>query len=252
MDYNHSPAVTLSKLRIRYQEQLLFDQFELHLKANQWSCLLGPSGIGKTTILRFIAGLVDVKEGECSGKIITSDNQPLKGRVSYLTQQDSLLPWLNILDNLLLGFYLRQEKVTSSLRQGALNLLEKVNLVGVSSMKPHQLSSGMRQRVALVRALLEDREVLLLDEPFSALDSFTRFKLQNLAATLLVNRTVLLVTHDPLEALRLGHEIYILAGSPATIKNSIQPLGVTPREVADPVLLEEQARLLKMLTENGV
>ncbi len=243
----HAPAITVSKLHIRYQHHWLFNQFDFNLQAGRCTCLLGPSGIGKTSLLRFIAGLQDDKDTECHGVITTSDGDPLSGRLAYITQQDSLLPWLNILDNALVGFYLRNEKITGFIKEQANDLLEKVGLKNVKKMKPSQLSCGMRQRVVLVRALIENRQVILMDEPFSALDTITRFKLQDLAASLLVKRTVLLVTHDPLEALRLGHQVYVINGAPAKVNHVIEPHGVVPRDFSSERLLKEQAELMKIL-----
>ena len=105
----------------------------------------------------------------------------------------------------------------------------------------------MRQRTALVRTLMEDRPVVLMDEPFSALDAITRLRLQNMAAELLEGRTVLLVTHDPLEALRLGHRIHILSGRPGRLDDALQPAGTPPRNVAQPGLLAMQGDLLQRL-----
>jgi len=105
----------------------------------------------------------------------------------------------------------------------------------------------MRQRVALARTLFEDRPIILMDEPFSSLDVITRLKLQNLAAKLLAKRTVLLVTHDPLEALRLGDCIYTMTGSPVKISDPIKPQGTAPRDPTEVHLLEQQAKLLQLL-----
>lgn len=252
MTDNQAPAVTISQLHIRYQHHWLFDQFNFHLPANRWTCLLGPSGIGKTSILRFLAGLSHDRDTEYSGHVITSDNLPLVGRLSYITQQDSLLPWLSVIDNVLFGLHLRREKITKQIRQKAYELLEKVGLTYVDKMKPEQLSVGMKQCVALVRTLIENRQIILLDEPFSALDIVTKIKLQDLAATLLAQRTVLLVTHDPLEALRLGDGIYVLAGRPAKINHIIEPLpGKSPRNYSDIDLLAEQAKLLQLLAQDN-
>lgn len=247
MKHNLAPAIAVSHLHIRYQHHWLFDKFDFNVPANQWTCLLGPSGIGKTSLLRFIAGLLYEKDTECSGKIITSDGKLLKSRLTYLTQHDSLLPWSTVLDNVLVGFYLRHEKITSSIKHQADLLLEKVGLKHVKHLKPDQLSSGMRQGVVLVRTLIENRKVILMDEPFSALDTITRLKLQDLAASLLSDRTVLLVTHDPLEALRLAHQIYIISGTPAKISKGIKPRGLIPRDITNESLLKEQAKLIKVL-----
>jgi putative hydroxymethylpyrimidine transport system ATP-binding protein len=105
----------------------------------------------------------------------------------------------------------------------------------------------MRQRVAVARTLMEDRPVLLMDEPFSSLDAITRLRLQTLAAELLCDRTVLLVTHDPLEALRLGHRIHVLAGSPAQLDIALEPPGKPPRAIDDPAILAMQGDLLRRL-----
>jgi putative hydroxymethylpyrimidine transport system ATP-binding protein len=114
---------------------------------------------------------------------------------------------------------------------------------------PATLSGGQRQRVALARTLMEDRPAVLMDEPFSSLDAITRTRLQDLAATLLYGKTVLLVTHDPLEALRLGDLVYVMAGRPATVEPPLRPGGEPPRAVDDPGLLELQAALLARLTK---
>ncbi len=107
----------------------------------------------------------------------------------------------------------------------------------------------MRQRVALARTLMEDRPVVLMDEPFSALDAITRVRQQNLAAELLTGRTVLLVTHDPLEALRMGHRIHVMAGPPARLGEALVPAGAPPRRVDDPGILEMQGDLLRRLAD---
>lgn len=251
MNKNQPPAITITKLCVRYQQLHLFDNLEFYLPAQKWTCLLGPSGVGKTTLLRFIAALPYDKNTECFGSISASDNLPLNHRITYMAQQDLLMPWLNALDNVLIGTHLRGETITPQLKQKAIDLLENAGLKNITELKPKQLSGGMRQRVALARTLFEDRPIILMDEPFSSLDVITRLKLQNLAAKLLANRTVLLVTHDPLEALRLGDFIYTMTGSPVKIGGPIKPKGITPRNPTNVNLLEQQAKLLQLLTENS-
>ena len=184
---------------------VLFGPVDLEIPAGQWTCLLGPSGIGKSTILRLIAGLST--GAEFDGQITASDGISLAGRFAYMAQSDLLLPWLDVRQNVLLGHRLRGR---TALPDSVDSLIARVGLSEHVSKRPAQLSGGMRQRAALARTLIEDRPIILLDEPFSALDARTRAEMQELAAAALAGRTVFLVTHDPAEAARLGHRIIVL------------------------------------------
>ncbi len=165
-----------------------------------------------------------------------------------MAQRDLLLPWLSVLDNVLLGHRLRRdETVRRSAEPRARSLLAEVGLGDRIDALPQTLSGGMRQRAALARTLCEDRRIVLMDEPFGHLDAVTRFDLQDLAARLLEGRTVVMVTHDPLEALRMGHEIRVLSGNPLSPGPLIAPVGAVPRDPADPELLALQARLIQEL-----
>ena len=164
-----------------------------------------------------------------------------------MAQQDLLLPWCSLLDNVLLGARLRGEPRDPALLARAEQLLARLRLAENAQDLPATLSGGMRQRAALARTLMEDRAIVLMDEPFSALDAITRYELQDLAATLLAGRTVLLVTHDPLEALRLGHRVHVMAGRPASLDKALEPAGPPPRDPADPALLALQGELLNRL-----
>ncbi len=240
------PGIAVIDARLTYGGTPLFDGLSFTLAPAAWTCLLGPSGVGKSTLLKMIAGLVAPDE-DAGARIAADDAVPLSRRIAYMAQQDLLLPWLSALDNVLLGARLRAETVTPALRDRARALLGRVGLEGRESDRPGALSGGMRQRVALARTLMEDRPVVLMDEPFSAVDSITRLRLQELAAELLAGRTVMLVTHDPLEALRLGDSVQVMAGRPATIGDPIRPSGDAPRNIADPDLLALQAELLGRL-----
>jgi putative hydroxymethylpyrimidine transport system ATP-binding protein len=233
-------SVLVRNARLEFAGAFLFDGLAVELPAGQWTCVLGPSGVGKTSLLRLLAGLGD----GAGGQVVCDDGKPLAGRAAYMAQQDLLLPWLGVLDNVLLGSRLRGEPAD---RARALDLLRRVGLDGCAGHRPATLSGGMRQRAALVRTLMEDRPVVLMDEPFSALDAITRLELQALAADLLAGRTVLLVTHDPLEALRLGHRIHVMYGRPARLDRALTPAGTPPRDVADPALLALQGDLLTRL-----
>lgn len=218
----------------------LFQGLDLTLVAGGWTCLLGVSGVGKTTILRMIAGLPTgaVLEGD----IKAGDGAPLDGRVAYLAQNDLLLPWATVRENVGLGARLRGEALDAA-RVDA--LIGEVGLTPHADKKPHALSGGQRQRVALARTLMEDRAVILLDEPFSALDARTRAEMQELAHRLLSGRTVLLVTHDPGEAARLADRILVM--TEAGVRDVSPPAGAAPRAVDDPACLSAQAGLLTLL-----
>jgi putative hydroxymethylpyrimidine transport system ATP-binding protein len=237
-----APGVRVRGARLAFDGVQLFDRLDLDLAGGQITCLLGPSGVGKTSLLRLIAGLADAAEGRVSDP----DGQPLDGRLAYMAQQDLLLPWLSARANVLLGPRLRGQAVTRTMRARADELLGRVGLADAAAARPGALSGGMRQRVALARTLMEDRQIVLMDEPFAGLDAITRYELQALAAELLAGRTVLLVTHDPLEALRLGHRIRVMAGRPAQLDDSLgAPPGAPPRP-ADQVA-DRQSALLDRL-----
>lgn len=222
-------GLSIAQARLTRGGSRLFDGLDLTLEPAAITSLLGPSGVGKTTLLRLLAGL-DTPEPPTI--IAPSDGAPLAGRVAYMAQQDLLLPWLALVDNVMLGARLRREPLTAIVRDRARGLLAAVGLAGRERDRPASLSGGERQRVALARTLMEDRPVVLMDEPFSALDAITRLRLQDLAGTMLAGRTVLLVTHDPLEALRLSHRVHVMSGRPAAIGPALEPPGPPPRDPA--------------------
>ena len=203
----------------------------MHIPAQQWTCLLGRSGSGKTSLLRYLAGLL-TDQVSWEGGLQVSDDQPLNGRIAYMAQQDLLLPWLSVEDNVCLSYRLSGQTITPAIQQQAQHLLEQVGLLDQRQSLPQTLSGGMRQRVALARTLMQDKPLVLMDEPFSALDAVTRHKLQSLSFELLQNKTVVLITHDPQEAVRLAHALYILKGSPAQAEAIALPEGLPPRALS--------------------
>ncbi|WP_321285149.1 ABC transporter ATP-binding protein [uncultured Vibrio sp.] len=216
LQYNDSQTPTLAGVNMT-------------IPAGQWTVLLGRSGCGKTTILRYLAGLLD-EQVKWQGELTTTDGITLHERIAYMAQQDLLLPWLNALDNVCLSSRFSHANSNSAReKQRAIQLLEQVGLADYAYAKPTQLSGGMRQRVALARTLMQDKPLVLMDEPFSALDAVTRHKLQTLSATLLKGKTVVLITHDPQEAVRLANQLYVLQGTPAQAKPLLVPDTMPPR-----------------------
>ncbi|OUF55360.1 ABC transporter ATP-binding protein, partial [Pluralibacter gergoviae] len=199
-----APGIEVNDLSLRFGERKIFSRLNFAIRGGEWVSLLGASGCGKTSLLRIVAGLA----APTSGTVRASDGGPLAARLAWMGQRDLLYPWLSVRDNVALGARLRGEKVDG----GRVNdLLARVGLAEYADAQPAALSGGMRQRAALARTLYEDRQVVLMDEPFSALDAITRTRIQTLAAELLADRTVLLVTHDPLEACRLSHRLLVLS-----------------------------------------
>ncbi|MAI11139.1 MAG: hypothetical protein CBD27_01875 [Rhodospirillaceae bacterium TMED167] len=235
--------VTARIKTFRFDDRVLFENLELIIRRNTWTCLLGVSGVGKSTMLKLVAGLT---AGNASTEFECSDGAALAGRVAYMGQQDLLLPWLSVIDNVLLGDRLRNSP--DAIRLGnAYELLDRVGLRAYAAELPAKLSGGMRQRAALVRTLMEDKPVVVMDEPFSALDAITRLKLQDMAADLLTGRCVFLVTHDPLEALRLGGHVLLMSGRPARLEQIAELSGATPRDATEQLVLDQQARILNLM-----
>ncbi|MFC3613523.1 ABC transporter ATP-binding protein [Lutimaribacter marinistellae] len=238
-----APAITLTG-GARIDETQLFAPLSLELGAERWTCLLGGSGVGKSTILRLIAGL---ETGAVfDGEITANDGAPLTPRVGYMAQDDLLLPWASVKKNVSLGARLRGERPDAEKLD---ELLHRTGLISHVDKRPSELSGGQRQRVALARTLMEDKPVVLLDEPFSALDARTRADMQDLAFDLLKGRTVLLVTHDPAEAARLGHAIHVM--SPQGLTEVAPPAAPAPRDVDDEETLKTQGALLRLLREKA-
>jgi putative hydroxymethylpyrimidine transport system ATP-binding protein len=239
----HFEAVSLA-----FNGKKLFDNFSTVVPGGLCTCLLGPSGCGKSTMLGLISGNSSLKY---SGRIYFEPSSDMIHSIGWMAQSDLLLPWLSVKDNVLLGARLRSE-VTPFLQQKADHLLHEAGLEGKGEILPGELSGGMRQRVALLRTLMEERPVILMDEPFSALDALTRMKLQNLSARLTHGKTVLMVTHDPLEALRLADRIIVLGNQPVRIESVIDLHGNAPRDPQNREIQENYPKLLQQLMGEGM
>ncbi|MEI3605445.1 ATP-binding cassette domain-containing protein [Pseudogracilibacillus sp. SE30717A] len=192
------------------------DEINLSIKEGEFVSIIGPSGCGKSTILSIIARLMKQTEGEIKLRNESIINSSLN--IGYMLQQDYLFPWKTVMNNILLGPKI-SENITDETKRLARKLLEDVNLSHTENVYPSELSGGMRQRIALVRTLITDPEILLFDEPFSALDYVTKLKLENLVAKLMktYNKTAILVTHDLGEAISMSDRIFLMEGSPGRI-----------------------------------
>ena len=233
-------GIEVRDLTLRFGQKSVFESLSFDIPSGRFTTLLGASGVGKTSLLKIIAGLTRPTSGTVTG----SDGQPVKGRVAYMGQKDLLYPWLTVDENITLASRLRGKKAD---RGWANTLLQRVGLSGYGNSLPSALSGGMRQRVALARTLYQRQPIVLMDEPFSALDAITRASIQTLAAELLADHTVLLITHDPMEACRLSHQLLVLSPPPGGIDATHQIAGCPPRAPDDASLLQSQGQLLKQL-----
>lgn len=238
------PGIEVRDLTLRFGSRVIFEKLNFHIEGGTFVAMLGASGAGKTSLLKIIAGLTTAT----SGSVIASDGLPVSGRIAYMGQQDLLYPWLSVMENITLGSRLRGEQADLT---WATHLLERVGLDGHGNDRPAVLSGGMRQRAAIARTLYERQPIVLMDEPFSALDTLTRTTIQTLAAELLADHTVLLITHDPMEACRLSHRLLVLSRHPAGIDDSHHINGQPPRSPDDPFLLKSQAALLQQLVRGA-
>ncbi len=214
--YHNKPILSVKNLSKAYGENPVLSQVALELNKGEVVCLLGESGVGKTTLFHLMAGLSKPD----SGCILLNDGDITgqTGRLGYMLQKDLLLPYKTVLDNVCLPFTLANEKKEAAYAK-ALPLFPLFGLSGYEKCYPAQLSGGMRQRAALLRTYFLNKPVLLLDEPFSALDTATKESLHHwfLQVAHAMGLSVLCITHDIDEAIFLSDRIYILKGKPGRI-----------------------------------
>ena len=193
-------------------ENKVLDDISFDINEQEIVALLGPSGCGKSTILNIISALETPSEGELI----------LRAKLGYMFQKDNLLAWRNIFNNVLLGLEVTKQKNQENIDY-AITLLKKYDLINFKNYYPNELSGGMRQRVSLIRTLVLKPDLLLLDEPFSALDAQTKLTVQNDVFNIIKTekKSALIVTHDVSEAIALSDKIIILSSRPATIKKVI-------------------------------
>lgn len=237
--------ISIRNAFLQFNQSILFENLSFDIPEKKITCLLGRSGVGKSTLLRMIAGLlIDDKNTIVKSQINCSFT--LENQIAYQAQSDLLLPWLNALDNAILGSNLRGEKNPETVLR-AEKFFSQVGLSNALKKFPHELSGGMKQRVALIRTLMEDKPIVLMDEPFSSLDAITRLELQPLTVELLRDKTVLMVTHDPLEALRIADEVVVMSGQPATVEKILHLTTATPRNLNNEEIFRFQEKLYEAL-----
>jgi ABC-type nitrate/sulfonate/bicarbonate transport system ATPase subunit len=243
-------VITVEGLRHRYGTLPVVEDLSFEVGRGRFCALVGPSGCGKSTVLRVLAGLLVPGEGRAT--IDGSSTIGRTGQGAYMAQRDLLLPWRRALRNATVGAEARGADRASATAAAAA-LFERFGLAGFERAWPHQLSGGMRQRLALLRTFVAGLDVLLLDEPFGALDALTRRDLQGWLDELLStgSHTVVLVTHDVDEALLLADEVLVLSPRPATIRARIDSPYPHPRPsslVVDPDFVQRKAAVLAALS----
>ena len=245
-------ATAVSKSYFQGDKSLLaIDQITLEVAAGRFVVLLGPSGCGKSTLLNIIAGF-----DKLTGGTIMVDGQRVIGsgpNRGVVFQEFVLYPWLTVLGNVRIG--LDVQKKLSRIERDVLarKLILQVGLDGFEHRYPHTLSGGMKQRVAIARTLATDPKILLMDEPFGALDAQTRSKLQQdlLALWQGSNKTVVFVTHSVEEALLLGDDVVVLSPRPAKIRELISVDLPRPRSPTDDKFIALERRVLSLLVDNN-
>ena len=221
------------------------------IREGEFVVFFGPSGCGKSTLLNVIAGLEEATEGE-----ITLDGVPVDGPHHdrlMMFQEHGLFPWLNVIQNVMFGLKRQYRFKPKARRRHARQLLQMVHLTEFETAAIHQLSGGMKQRVALARALAPDPKVLLVDEPFPALDALTRAKLYGDIQEIhqRTRKTIILVTHDPHEAACLGDRVLVFSGRPGWVKADITINLPRPRDINNPIVAQCAGEIMKQLEAPG-
>lgn len=231
--------ITITNIGKRYQSRqgvvVALDQVNLTVEPGEFMCIVGPSGCGKSTLLRMLAGISTYAEGQIAVTGINAASKEKRARplTAMVFQEYALFPWRTVLDNVAFGLEMRN--VDRKSRQAiAYDYLAKVGLARFAAAYPHQLSGGMKQRVAIARALANDPAILLMDEPFAALDAQTRHLMQEelLRIWEAERKTVVYITHSLEEAVMLGDRVALMTARPGRIKQ-IYPVDLPrPRTLA--------------------
>jgi len=230
--------------------QTIFSGFSLSVPENGFTVLLGPSGCGKSTLFDLLSGVVPADAGTLAwrGRALPH----LGAAAADMQQKDLLLPWFSLMDNALLPVKAVNGDVKAA-QDRAMGLFERLGLKGYEGHMPHEVSGGMGQRCALVRTLMFERDLVLLDEPLSALDAITRQTLQSLLLLLQTefDKTLVMITHDIEEALLLADDLVLLTPRPMAVQGRFALTGPKPRRFDDPELVALKAQILALLTGEG-
>jgi ABC-type nitrate/sulfonate/bicarbonate transport system ATPase subunit len=230
---------------------------DLSVQEGEFVTVVGPSGCGKSTLFNIVAGLEEPDAGgllRFEGR--NSHAADLLGKVSFMPQRDLLLPWRNVIDNAILAIEV-EGTPRKQAREQAMQMLPEFGLAGFEEQYPHQLSGGMRQRVALMRTFLFKRDLMLMDEPFGALDALTRTLMQRWLLDLWQRhrRTVLFITHDVDEALFLGDRVLVMTARPGRVKLALTielPRPRPPEIVTAPEFVRLKRVLLEAIEEESM
>ncbi len=218
------------RFQARGQDVLAVQEVDLSIAAGEFLTIVGPSGCGKSTLLNLLVGLVPPSSGR-----VVFQGQPQRGintNIGYVTQADNLLPWRTLFKNV--SFALELRGVPRAEREvRARDLIKQVGLAGFEQHYPHELSGGMRQRANIIRTLIYDPPVILMDEPFGPLDAQTRLQLQSQLLDLwqASRKTVVFITHDLVEAIALADRVVLMSARPGRIKHSVEVPIPRPRDV---------------------
>lgn len=252
-----NPLLALKNITKTFGNVQALKDLNVSIKPGEFVTIVGPSGCGKSTLFNMVAGLEEPDDGgyiqflgkQCQAK-------ELLGKVAFMPQRDLLLPWRTIIDNAILAVEMEGMRRVDA-RRMALDMLPEFGLTGFEKQYPHQLSGGMRQRVALMRTFMFRRDLVLLDEPFGALDALTRTMMQRWLLDIWQKhrRTILFITHDVDEALFLGDRVLAMSARPGHVKLELEVALPRPRHpdiVTSPEFIQQKRILLEAIEEESM
>ena len=253
----NNDIISMKNINKFYDDFHVLKGINFSVKKGEIVVICGPSGSGKSTLIRCINGLEEIDEGtiivdEMDIYKSKKNLKTIRSEVGMVFQHFNLFPHLTILENITLAQNLVKKRSVKEAKQIAHDLLEKVKLSHKADSYPSDLSGGQKQRVALARTLMQDANLILMDEPFAALDAITKIQLQDLTCHLLKDKTVVLVTHDPQEAIKLANHIYILKNQPVILEKVASLEGTLPHQLSNEKLWNLQEELISKLQGSDI